>query len=60
MTDQDIIKDAYSDALKNLFNVFFQAFAIAANDNDRQQAKQRFTAGLTQLRASRDAALALV
>ena len=58
MSDQDTVKAAYSDTLKKLYGFFFDPFAIAKNDNDRDQAKQRFKTGLDLARKSRDIALA--
>jgi hypothetical protein len=61
MNDQDTIKEAYADALKNMYGVLFQAFATAPQDQHAQdQAKQRFSSGLALARKARDAALALL
>lgn len=58
MNDQDVIKEAYADALKNLYSVLLDAFAATEQDkNALQQAGQRFKAGLDLARNARDAAL---
>jgi hypothetical protein len=59
MNDQDVIKEAYADALKNLYRVLADAYAAAQQDKTAlQQAVQRFKTGLALARAARDAALA--
>jgi hypothetical protein len=61
MNDQDAIKAAYAEALKNLYDVLLGAFAEAAQDQTAQnQAKQRFSSGLALARKVRDAALVLL
>ena len=58
--DQDIIHEAYADALKNLFAIFSQSALLATNDQERVTAEKRFQAGLLVLRSARDRALALL
>ena len=59
--DQDTIKEAYADALKNMYGVLFQSFVTAPQDQHAQdQAKERFSSGLALARSARDAALALL
>lgn len=61
MNDQDAIKEAYAEALKNLYDVLLGAFAEAQQDQNAQnEAKQRFGSGLVLARKARDAALALL
>jgi hypothetical protein len=61
MNDQDVIKEAYADALKNLYRVLLDALVAAKQDkNAQQQAAQRFTAGLVLARKARDTALSLL
>jgi hypothetical protein len=61
MNDQDVIKEAYTDALKNLYTVLLDAYAAAEQDKQAlQQAVQRFKAGLALARNARDAALAVL
>jgi hypothetical protein len=61
MNDQDVIKEAYADALKNLYSVLLDAFAVAEQDkNALQQAGQRFKSGLALARYARDAALSFL
>jgi hypothetical protein len=59
--DIGTIKVAYQDALKKLFAVLFDGTVTALGDQAKiTQAEQRFTAGLTLARHTRDRALALV
>lgn len=61
MNDQDAIKEAYAEALKNLYDVLLGALAEAQQDQNAQNdAKQRFGSGLVLARKARDAALALL
>lgn len=61
MNDQDVIKEAYTDALKNLYSVLLDAYVVAGQDQHAlQEASQRFKVGLVLARNARDAALALV
>jgi hypothetical protein len=60
MTDQDIINQAYQATLNKLFGVFFDAYAIAINPDDKTQAEQRFQNGLKIARAARDKAITLL
>jgi hypothetical protein len=59
-TDQDIIQDAYADALKNLFAIFSQSALLATSDQERTTAEHRFQAGVLVTRKTRDRALALL
>jgi hypothetical protein len=59
MNDQDVIMEAYAEALKNLYNVLLDAFVEASQDQKALNlATQRFNAGLAVARKARDAALA--
>lgn len=59
--DVSTIKAAYQDALKKLFTVLFDGVVTAVGDQAKiTQAEQRFTAGLTLARHTRDRALTLV
>ena len=60
MTDQDAIKQAYQATLGKLYNVLFDAYAIAATDTDRDQAAQHFQNGVVAARIVRDKALSLL
>ena len=61
MNDQDTINQAYADSLKHFYDVLFQAFLVAAQDQAAQeQAIQRFTAGVALARKVRDAALGAI
>jgi hypothetical protein len=58
MNDQDVIMEAYAEALKNLYNVLLDAFVEAPQDQKALNlATQRFSAGLAVARKARDAAL---
>jgi hypothetical protein len=59
MNDQDVIIEAYADALKTLYNALLEAFVEAPQDQKAQNlATQRFSSGLAVARKTRDAALA--
>jgi hypothetical protein len=61
MNDQDTIKEAYAEAVKNLYAVLLDGFVEAQQDqNTQNQAKQRFSSGLASARKARDAALSLL
>jgi len=61
MSDQDIINGAYEDAVKKLFDVFFQSFVDAnGKESDIDTAKQEFKAGLAAARTARDTAIGLL
>jgi hypothetical protein len=61
MNDQDVIKEAYADALKNLYSVLLSGLVAAKQDKTAQkQAAQRFSAGLVLARNARDTALSLL
>ena len=61
MNDQDVIKEAYAEALKNLYNVLLAALVAAQKDKTAQkQAAQRFSAGLALAQTARDTALSLL
>ncbi len=60
MTEPDIIKSAFEDQIRAIFNIFFNAYTTANNDQDKALAEQRFRAGILAARAIRDKALALV
>ncbi|MDR3404772.1 MAG: hypothetical protein P4L99_19870 [Chthoniobacter sp.] len=61
MKDQDIINEAYQDAVKKLFAVFYTSLIDAGNNQGQiDAAKQNFKAGIAKARSSRDAAIALL
>ncbi len=60
MTDEEIIKEAYEDTVKNLFEVFFGACVIAKNKKTRNEAEERFMVGARTAREVRDRALVLL
>lgn len=60
-TDQKLILDAYSDAIKKLYGALFDNYAQAGGDAAQQQeADHNFTAGLAVARKSRDRAIDLL
>lgn len=60
MSDQDIIHQAYAEALRGLFNLFFDSSTVAKNAEDRKKAEERFKAGVAAARKIRDRATELV
>ena len=58
--DQMLIKAAYEDAIKQLYAQLFEGYAEAEGDAAKQQADQRFTAGVGIARRSRDRAVVLL
>lgn len=59
-TARDFILDAYSQTLKSLFDKLYVAYAGAADDVQRRQAEERFSAGVSLAVAVRDRAIALL
>ena len=60
MSDQDVIRKAYSEQLAAVYRTFVDAFEHAEGDADKeQQAKDRFKAGVVHSRKMRDLALGL-
>ena len=58
---KDLILDAYGDALKALFETLYRAYVDAATDGPmKQQAEQRFSAGVALAVSVRERALALL
>ena len=60
MTDQDIIKQSYEDTIKQLYSIFYGVYVIAQNQNERQEAEQRFQTGIKLARDIRDRAVTLL
>lgn len=61
MNDIDTIDAAYSDAVKNLYNVLSTAFLMAEGDADKERvAKEAFKRGLDLARKVRDNAKVIV
>ena len=60
MSDQDAIAGAYDDTLKKLYTVLFDAYIAAKSDADKEQANQRFKAGVALARQVRDKAASLL
>lgn len=52
--DEKAIHDAYGDALKQLFSVYFVASSIALTQPEKDEALVRFRRGLGIARAARD------
>jgi hypothetical protein len=61
MSEQESIKQAYSETVETIFKVFFNEFTSAHGNPDAEQgAKERFQKGIGHARHVRDLALALV
>ena len=61
MTESDLIKAAYAETIKNIYNVFFDSIAGASGDNVAEShAEQAFQRGIALARRVRDRALALI
>ena len=59
--EQDRINDAYSDAIKTLYQVFAQAYTAAlGNDAGQRQAEANFQRGINHARHLRDRAITLI
>jgi hypothetical protein len=60
-TEQDLINAAYGDAVRNLYQVFAQAYTAALGAaTGQQQAEANFQRGITHARHVRDRAIALI
>ena len=61
LSDHDIIKAAYQDAVEKIFAVFLDS-VVAAKDDQKQidVAKQRFKTAVALARTARDIALSLL
>ena len=61
LSDQEIIKAAYQDAVEKIFAVFLDS-VVAAKDDQKQidVAKQRFKTAVALARTARDIALSLL
>jgi hypothetical protein len=53
MQDKDVIQAAYEDQIKKVFSIFSDAYAIAQNPGEEQQAEQRFRTAVTKARDAR-------
>ena len=61
LSDQEIIKAAYQDAVEKIFAVFLDSVVAAKNDQTQiDAAKQRFKAAVAPTRTARDTALSLL
>lgn len=61
MSDQEIIKEAYHDAVKKIFGVFYGSLVEAsAVPTAIEAAQRRFQAALAVARTARDTALELL
>ena len=58
MSEQDLIKGAADDIIKELFSTLFQACTVAADAAAVQRAEERFRAGVLLVRQVRDRVLA--
>ncbi len=61
MGDKDYIEEAYSDSIKQVFKVFFQGFANASGDTQKEEVADRaFKVGVVLARKVRDRATAIL
>ena len=60
MNDIEAINDAYTNAVKNLFNVLLTSFMLANGDTGKEQvAEEAFKKGLEFIRKIRERAIAI-
>jgi len=58
MSDKDYIEEAYSESIKQVFKVFFHAFANAGSNTEKEEVAERaFKVGVVLARRVRDRAL---
>jgi hypothetical protein len=60
MTDQDIMQRAYEEAIRKIYEVYYDASVVASGPPEQAVADQRFQDGIRKARAVRDRALGLV
>ena len=61
MNEQQLIQDAASDLIKQIFKVFFDAYTAAlGNAAGEQKAEATFQAGILHVRYVRDRAIAIL
>ena len=60
MNEVELIKSAFEEQIKSTFNIFFDAYTTAQNDQAKSEAEERFKKGILNARAIRDRALAIL
>ncbi|HEV2714618.1 MAG TPA: hypothetical protein VGU64_05095 [Terriglobales bacterium] len=60
MNDEDLIRQAYEDFMKNLFKNFYDAYTSSNSPAQERAAEQIFQNGIKAARAARDRALAIL
>ena len=60
MTDKDIVQQAYEDAVRKVYEIYYDASIVASGPPEQAVADQRFQDGIRKARAVRDRALGLI
>jgi hypothetical protein len=60
MSDEDLIKQAYEDFIKNLFRNFYDAYTTSNSSTQEKAAEQIFQNAVKAARSARDRALAIL
>jgi len=60
MSDEDLIKQAYEEFIKNLFKNFYDAYTASANPTHEKAAEQIFQNAVKAARNARDRAVAIL
>ena len=60
MTDEDLIKQAYEEFIKNLFKNFYDAYTTSNSSTQEKAAEQVFQNAVKTARDARDRALAIL
>jgi len=60
MSDEDLIKQAYEDFIKNLFKNFYDAYATSNSPTHEKAAEQIFQNAVKAARNARDRALSIL
>jgi hypothetical protein len=60
MSDEDLIKQAYEEFIKNLFRNFYDAYTTSNSSTQEKAAEQIFQNAVKAARSARDRALAIL
>jgi hypothetical protein len=60
MSDEDLIKQAYEEFIKNLFKTFYDAYTTSNSSTHEKAAEQIFQNAVKAARNARDRALAIL
>ena len=60
MSDEDLIRQAYEEFIKNLFKNFYDAYTTSNSSTQEKAAEQVFQNAVKSARAARDRALAIL